>query len=135
RAVQLELVAVEVQRGEEERLVEEVGGDRMPLEEGRLGEVGVLLEAGEEEEGVRLERVALLVLVESCQERVLLDDLEEQPRPQPLGEDARQACLAHAYGALDDYQRHTVTEHNAGRLPARPGARVASGTTSARCCA
>src|SRR5690606_27345118 len=82
-------------------------------------ELGVLLEAGEQEEGLRLEGVALLVLVEAGQERVLLDDLEEEPRPEPLGEDARQAGLAHADGALDDDQRH-IGHRAYRRAAARP---------------
>src|SRR5438132_1561515 len=99
--VELELVRAECDRGEDAVLGEEVVGDDALREELELAELTLLAIALEEEEELSLEGMPARVLVESPEEGILLDLLEEEPRPELGGEPPREGRLADADGALD----------------------------------
>src|SRR5881397_971627 len=99
--VELELVRAERDRGEDAVLGEEIVGDDALREELELAELALLAIALEQEEELGLEGMPLRFLVESPEEGILLDLLEEEPRPELGGEPPREGCLADAYGALD----------------------------------
>src|SRR5881397_1721629 len=99
--VELELVRAERDRGEDTVLGEEVVGDDALREELELTELTLLAIALEQEEELSLEGMPARFLVESPEEGILLDLLEEEPRPELGGEPPREDRLADADGALD----------------------------------
>src|SRR2546428_3681675 len=99
--VELELVRAERDRGEDAVLGEQVVGDDALREELELSQLALLAVALEQEEELRLEGMASRFLVESPEEGILLDLLEEEPRPELGGEPPREDRLADADGALD----------------------------------
>src|SRR3989441_9954811 len=99
--VELELVRPERDRGEDAVLGEEVVGDDALREELQLAELALPAIALAQEEELGLEGMPLRVLVESPEEGILLDLLEEEPRPELGGEPPRESRLADADGALD----------------------------------
>src|SRR3954462_462674 len=110
--VETELVRVEGQRGEDPVLREQVVAHRHRLEEPGLEQLLLLLEAGEQEEELRLERVPGAVLVEARQEGVLLDDLVKAARAVSLAESPGERRLAPPDGSFDhDVAVHGGAEH------------------------
>src|SRR5438067_6188679 len=99
--VELELVRPERDRGEDAVLGEEVVGDDALREELQLTELALPAIALEEEEELGLEGMSLRVLVKSPEEGILLDLLEEKPRPELGGEPSCEGRLSDADGALD----------------------------------
>src|SRR5947199_10780183 len=99
--VELELVRAQRDRGEDAVLGEEVVRDDALREELELAELPLPAIALEQEEELGLEGMPLRVLVESPEEGILLDLLEEEPRPELGGEPPREGRLADADGALD----------------------------------
>src|SRR5437870_6529176 len=99
--VELELVRPERDRGEDAVLGEEVVGDDALREELQLAELALPAIALEEEEELGLEGMSLRVLVKAPEEGILLDLLEEKPRPELGGEPSCEGRLADADGALD----------------------------------
>src|SRR5438132_3147276 len=99
--VELELVRAQRERGEDAVLGEEVVRDDALREELELAELALPAVALEQEEELGLEGMPLRVLVESPEEGILLDLLEEEPRPELGGEPPRESRLADADGALD----------------------------------
>src|SRR5438445_12213474 len=99
--VELELVRPERDRGEDAVLGEEIVGDDALREELELAELALPAIALEQEEELGLEGMPLRVLVEFPEEGILLDLLEEEPRPELGGEPPREGRLADADGALD----------------------------------
>src|SRR5438094_2100940 len=99
--VELELVRAQRDRGEDAVLGEEVVRHDALREELELAELPLPAVALEQEEELGLEGMPLRVLVESPEEGILLDLLEEEPRPELGGEPPREGRLADADGALD----------------------------------
>src|SRR5436189_1221508 len=99
--VELELVRPERDRGEDAVLGEEVVGDDALREELELAELALPAIALEQEEELGLEGMPLRVLVEFPEEGILLDLLEEEPRPELGGEPSREGRLADADESLD----------------------------------
>src|SRR3989441_13047991 len=99
--VELELVRPERDCGEDAVLGEEVVGDDALREELQLAELALPAIALEEEEELGLEGMSLRVLVKSPEEGILLDLLEEKPRPELGGEPSREGRLADADESLD----------------------------------
>ena len=85
-AVEIELVGIERDRREDRVLREEVVGDDALREEIELPQLLLLAVALEQEEELGLEGMSFGVLVEFPQEGILLDLLEEEPRPELRGE-------------------------------------------------
>src|SRR2546428_7549356 len=99
--VEVEFVHPERDCGEDAVLGEEIVGDDALYEELELAELALLPVALQQEEELGLEGISLWLLVESPEEGILLDMLEEEPRPELGGEPSREGRLADADGALD----------------------------------
>src|SRR5262249_40733384 len=117
--VELVLVGVEGDGREDRVLGEEVVRDGAVREEVHLAELALLAVALEQEEELGLEGMSFGILVEFPEEGILLDLLEEQPRPELGGEPSREGRLPDADGALD---RDVAPPHPVRRHPL-PGSR------------
>src|SRR6266849_5858628 len=116
-----QLVRIEGDRGEDPVLGEQVVGDGHAAEQVLLEQVLLLLEAREQEEELGLEGVLLPVLVEACEERVLLDDLVEPPAPEPLAQRSRQRRLPDTDRPLDHDVAVLQPVHRGAQSSTRPG--------------
>src|SRR5882672_9237646 len=100
--VEMQLVAVEGQPGEQRVLLEQEIAHRDAAEQIQLYELAQLGDPLEEKEQLRRQREPCHVLIEPRQERVLLGTLEDQVRLHPGGEAPGEAGLADAYRPFDD---------------------------------
>jgi len=111
--VEGELVVREGQLRKDPVFQEVVVRQDVRREEVGLDQLLLLLEAAHEEEELGLEGVAVAILVELGQKRVLLEGLEHDPRPQRVREPAHERRLADADGALDRDVEGLVHQRNA----------------------
>jgi hypothetical protein len=124
-SVQPVVVFIECQQCKQRIFLEQVVRNHWAREEIGLSQIAQLVEALEQEEELRLQGKALLVLVEAAQEGVQLGLLEQQLRVDVRAEASRKTGLAGADGALDhdvagcgegSACRHEKTANDAGSV-------------------
>ena len=99
--VEMQLVVLQVEMREDADLFENVIGDEELREQLLLRQRLQLLVAGEQEEELRLEGVALGMLVEALEEGIVLELLQHELAAEALVQQPRQAGLAGADHTFD----------------------------------
>ncbi len=106
--VKNELIFVEVQKSEDSILIEEIVGDSHLVKEVHLGDLLLLLEAGDQEKDLSLKGIFPAVLIEGREERIFFRLFENAAGAELLPQEPREARFSYPDRAFDD----NVLEHN-----------------------